>query len=90
MSLFIEGLQAEMQLDTGCAFSLAPKSFYNKYCSHIPLQPTEVIFSTYTGERIHPLGEVMVDIEYSNKCYSLPFIIVNAGSTPLEGTGSVK
>ena len=83
--LFIEGLQAEMQLDTGCAFSVAPKSFYNKYCSHIPLQPTEVIFSTYTGERIHPLGEVMVDIEYSNKCYSLPLIIVNVGSTPLFG-----
>ena len=74
-----------MQLDTGCAFSLAPKSFYTKYCSHLSLQPTEVIFSTYNGERIHPLGEVMVDIEYANRCYSLPLIIVNVGSTPLVG-----
>ena len=29
--LKIEGLPAEMLLDTGCAFTLAPKYFYDKF-----------------------------------------------------------
>ena len=56
VSLKIEGLPAEMQLDTGCAFTLAPKYFCGKFCSHLPLKPTEVILTTYTGEKIKPLG----------------------------------
>ena len=31
--LEMEGLQTEMQLDTGCAFTLATKSMYDKFCS---------------------------------------------------------
>ena len=46
--LKIEGLPAEMQLDTGCAFTLVSKSLYDKLCSHLPLKPTEVILTTYT------------------------------------------
>ena len=79
--LKIEGLPAEMQLDTGCAFTLALKYFYDKFCSHLPLKPTEVILTTYTGEKIKPLGEVKVDVEYANRNYSLPLLIVNAGTT---------
>ena len=83
--LKIEGLPTEMQLDTGCAFTLAPKSFYDKFCSHIPLKPTEVVLSTYTGEKINPLGEVKVDVEYGNSIYPLPLLILNTGTTPLFG-----
>lgn len=83
--LKVEGLSTEMQLDTGSAFSLAPKTFYDKFCSHIPLKPTQVTLSTYTGETIHPLGEVNVDVEYANTSHALPLLIVNTGTTPLFG-----
>ena len=83
--LKIEGLPAEMQLDTGCAFTLAPKSLYDKLCSHLPLKPTEVILATYTGEKIKPLGQVNVDVEYASRNYSLSLLIVNVGTTPLFG-----
>ena len=74
-----------MQLDTGCALTLAPKYFYDKFCSHLPLKPTEVILTTYTGEKIKPLEEVNVDVDYANRNYSLPLLIVNAGNTALLG-----
>lgn len=54
--LKIENKDCHLQLDTGCALSLAPKSFYEQFCSHIPLKPTTVMLSTYTGEKIKPLG----------------------------------
>ena len=83
--LKIEGLPAEMQLDAGCAFTLAPKYFYEKFCSHLPLKSTEVILTTYTRDKIKPLGEVKVDVEYASRNYSLPLLIVNAGTTALFG-----
>ena len=75
----------QMQLDTGCAYSLAPKTFYDKYCSNIPLNPTSLLLSTYTGETIYPLGEANVKLEISGKQYILPLIIVPQGTNPLFG-----
>ena len=34
--LIIEGANINMQLDTGCASSLAPQSLYKQHLSHIP------------------------------------------------------
>ena len=39
-----------MQLDTGCAYSLVLKTFYDQYCSNVPLKPTSVLLSTYAGQ----------------------------------------
>ena len=43
--LQIENEECCTQLDTGCALSLAPVAFYEKFCSHIPLTPTAVKLS---------------------------------------------
>lgn len=43
-----------MQLDTGCALSLAPLSFIKEGCPEVTLRPTNVMLSTYTGETVHP------------------------------------
>ena len=61
--------------------TLAPKSFYDQFCSQIPLKPTAVI-TTFTGETINPLGEVKVHVEYATRNYPLPLLIVNAGTMP--------
>ena len=49
-----------MQLDTGCALSLAPIS-----CPDVEMKPTNVVLSTYTGEAVQPLGEAYANVEYS-------------------------
>jgi len=83
--LKIENNDCLMQLDTGCALSLAPLSFIKEVCPDVTLKPTNVVLSTYTGETVHPLGEALVNIEYSGSQYSLPLLIVREGSCALFG-----
>ena len=74
-----------MQLDTGCAYSLAPKTFYYQCSSNVPLKPTSVLLSTYTGETLYPLGEAHIKLECAGQEYSLPLIVVPEGSNALFG-----
>ena len=83
--LKIENNDCLMQLDTGCALSLAPLSFIKEVCPDVTLKPTNVVLSTYTGETVHPLGEAFVNVEYSGSQYSLPLLIVREGSCALCG-----
>ena len=69
--LKIENQECSLQLDTGCALSLAPQTFYEQFCSHIPLKPTAVRLSTYTGEKIQPLGQINVNVTYAGTQQSL-------------------
>ena len=56
VSLKIQNNDCNMQLDTGCALSLAPMSLFKRVCPDIGMQPTNVVLSTYTGETVRPLG----------------------------------
>ena len=85
VKLKIENTDCCMQLDTGCALSLAPISFIKEVCPDVKIDPTNIILSTYTGETVRPLGEACVNVEYSGSQYSLPLLIVNEGSCTLFG-----
>lgn len=86
----IHGHDLEIQLDTGCALSLAPMSFYDKYCSHVPLIPCKNSLFTYTGEKVTPLGECVVDITYNDSSYNLPLLIVPGNGIALFGRNWLK
>ena len=58
--LKIPNNDCNMQLDTGCALSLAPVSFFKRVCPDVDMQATNVVVSTYTGETVRPLGEAYV------------------------------
>ena len=60
--LKIENNDCHMQLDTGCALSLAPATFFKEVCPNVEMEPTNVVLSTYTGETVHPLGEAHVNV----------------------------
>ena len=83
--LKIENQECSLQLDTGCALSLAPQTFYEQFCSHIPLKPTAVRLSIYTGEKIQPLGQINVNVTYAGTQHSLPLLVVPQGSGVLFG-----
>ena len=86
----IQGQNVDMMLDTGCALSLAPRSFYEQFCDKSPLRSTQVVLSTYTGEKVLPLGECTVSVGYNAEEYQLPLLIVPDGSTPLFGRNWLK
>ena len=83
--LKIENNDCLMQLDTGCALSLAPLGFIKEVCPDVALKPTNVVLSTYNGETLHPLGEAFVNVEYSVSQYSLLLLILREGSCALFG-----
>ena len=83
--LKIQNNNCSMQLDTGCALSLAPMSFFKRVCPDVDMQPTNVLLSTPTGETVHPLGEAYVKVEYSGLQHSLPLLVVQEGTSALFG-----
>ena len=38
-----------------------------KKCNQIPLQQTELLLKTYTGENINPVGVLEVNVEYKGQ-----------------------
>lgn len=85
VQLKIENTNCCMQLEAGCALSLAPISFIKEVCPDVKIDPTNVILSTYAGEIVHPLGEACVNVEYSGSQRSLPLLFVKEGSCALFG-----
>ena len=85
VQLKIENTNCCMQLETGCALSLAPISFIKEVCPDVKIDPTNVILSTYAGEIVHPLGEACVNVAYSGSQRSLPLLFVKEGSCALFG-----
>ena len=70
--LKIEDQDCLMQLDTGCALSLAPITFVKQVCQDIKMKSTNVVLSTYTGETVRPLGVAHVKVEYMGSQHTLP------------------
>ena len=85
LSCRIEGRAASMELDTGCALSLAPRAFYDKFCSHLPIQPCSKDLKTYTSGKVDVLGEVHVKVEHNDQVERMPLIIVREGHGALFG-----
>ena len=78
MPLKIQNNACNMQVDTGCALSLALMSFFKRVCPN-------VVLSTYTGETVRLLGEAHVKVEYSGLQHSVPLLVVQEGTSALFG-----
>ena len=88
--LKIQNDDCNMRLDTGCALSLAPMSFFKRVCPDVDMQPTNVVLSTYTGETVRPLGEAHVKVEYLGLQHSLPLLVVQEASSAIFGCNRLK
>lgn len=67
-----------MELYTGAAVSLISKGKYEQYLQHVPLQPTDIILKTYTGEALAPVGVISVAVKLNNQLPKLPLYVVNS------------
>ena len=64
VDLKVDGKPLIMELDTGLAVSIITHEVYMKKFNEIPLQKTELLLKTYTGENITPVGVLKTDVEY--------------------------
>jgi len=75
-----------MELDTGSGVSIINKSDYMEMFGSIPLHDTNVMFRTYTGEKLKPEGVIYVRAEYNGQQeHELKLYVVSKGGPPLFG-----
>ena len=84
VTVLVQGVDLQMELDTGASLSLITETTYSNLSSTLsPLTPSNFTLTTYTGEKIIPLGPINVQINYQSQCASLPLLVVPDGPTLL-------
>ena len=85
VTLQVNGHPLTMELDTGAAVSIAPSTIYNKLFPKLPLKPSTVRLSSYTGDPITVAGELKVTVSYDKQCKQLTLYVVEGGGPCLLG-----
>ena len=67
IDLKVDGKQLKMELDTGSAVSIITHELYMKTFNEIPLQKTELLLKTYTGQNIISVGVLKANVEYKGQ-----------------------
>ena len=81
----VNGKKLEMELDTGAAVSLIPHELYKRKLHKLPLQPTDIVLRTYTGEALAPEGLSRVKVALNKQQAVLPLYVVRVDAPPLFG-----
>ena len=81
----INGKQVKMQLDTGSSRSIMPLSEFNKNFPDVRLRKTSMMFKTYTGQIVKPVGVYMPAVKLNGQQRRLPLYIIENGSNSLLG-----
>ena len=67
VDLQVDGKPLKMELDAGSAVSIIIHELYMKRFNELPLQKTELLLKTYTGENITPVGVLKANVEYKGQ-----------------------
>ncbi|GFW19287.1 uncharacterized protein K02A2.6 [Trichonephila clavipes] len=84
INLKIENKSCSMELDTGGAVSVMSIGNFRKI-SKKPIKPTNIVFKTYKGDSIIPLGYVTVRVQYKNQKVNLNLYIVKENLDTILG-----
>ncbi|GBL76949.1 Uncharacterized protein K02A2.6 [Araneus ventricosus] len=84
INLKIENKNCTMELDTGGAVSVMSINNFRKI-SKKQIQSTSVVFKTYKGDSLIPMGYVTVKVEYRNQISNLNLYIVKENLDTILG-----
>lgn len=86
VSVSVNKVDLSMELDTGASLSIMSQDTYSSLSSTLPpLSPSHVILTTYTGEKIKPVGAIDVVVRYQSQTATLPLVIVPGNGPTLMG-----
>ena len=71
----IEGVDLEMEVDTGAAASIMN---YTRDFKNLALRPVNKTLHACTGTPLDIAGQILVDVEYNDQRLTLPLLIVRA------------
>ncbi|GFR11749.1 retrovirus-related Pol polyprotein from transposon 412 [Trichonephila clavata] len=84
INLKIENKSCSMELDTGGAVSVMSIRNFRKI-SNKQIKPTNIVFKTYKGDSLIPLGYVTVGVQYKNQKVNLNLYIVKENLDTILG-----
>ena len=88
VQLNVAGQVMEMEVDTGASLSVISEKMYNNLSSEgrvPPLEKSEIVLRTYTGEEVKPKGSCTVNVSYQGADYTLPLLVVGGDGPALLG-----
>ena len=85
VTVLIDSVPLTMELDTGAARSLLPENLYLSKFSQFPLKPSSVVLSSYSGDPVPVVGEIMVPVSYGSASECLQLLVVQSNKTALFG-----
>jgi len=77
----VNGVNLQMELDTGTFVSLMSEKTWREFFPESELVGSDVLLKTYSGEKLHVLGQMQAQIEYNEQTACLPLLVV-AGDGP--------
>lgn len=83
VTMNVEGQDLPMQVDTGAAVTIVPESVYKAKLSHVKCEPSVIVLKTYTGQKMHVVGECTVNARYEGQTAVLPIVVVREGERKL-------
>ena len=66
VSVRIEGVDLQMEVDTGAAASIINYTDYARYFKYLALRPVNKTFHAYTGSPLDIAGQILVDEKYND------------------------
>ena len=86
----MDGVDVEMEVDTGASASLMGEDNYSKIFPGHSLNKSEVRLQTYLGEAISVVGSVAVKVEYEGQQAQLPLVVVKGNGPTFLGRNWLK
>ena len=88
VTLKLMGTPVQFELDTGAAVTVMSETEFAQLLPNVQLQQSAVKLKTYTGEPMKIVGEVEVEVSYSNqKSNILSLVVVQGSPTYWDETG---
>lgn len=83
--VLFNGNLLQMQVDTGSAVSVISEECCNKLRMEDKLSPSLIALRQYSGQLIHPIGKLDVEIKFGKKSENIVVHVVRGGGPPLLG-----
>ena len=83
--LRIDGVQVQMELDTGASVSIVSEDQYKQYWPGRSLDKSTIRLQTYSKEPLIVVGNLDVQVEYGSQKVTLPLVVVKDNGPMLFG-----
>ena len=74
-----------MELDNGSAVSLLSQQMFAQLWLKMPLEASDIVLKTYSGERIKTFGKARVTVSYKSQSWDTDLLVVQEDGPSLLG-----